>query len=126
MSESGSGGRYRFALIPAGLLIGVGIGLLAGNPGAGALIGLGLGFIGSSFGHPSEPAAGEGDGGGGTGSGTGSTDTFHWFIAAIGVLFVLLGIGNIVAPVNIWPYIGAVFLILLGIWIAAKEFGWRT
>ena len=35
-------------LIPAGVLLGLGIGLLAGYPGPGVLIGLGLGFIGSA------------------------------------------------------------------------------
>ncbi len=35
--------------VPAGLLIGLGIGMLAGYPGPGLMIGLGLGFIGSAI-----------------------------------------------------------------------------
>ncbi|MCK4997812.1 hypothetical protein KAS08_05925 [Candidatus Pacearchaeota archaeon] len=31
--------------IPAGCLIGLGVGLLVGNPGSGIMIGLGLGFL---------------------------------------------------------------------------------
>ncbi|WP_188207784.1 LapA family protein [Alkalibacillus aidingensis] len=35
----------RYYVIPGGLILGLGIGLMVGNPGAGMLIGLGLGFL---------------------------------------------------------------------------------
>ena len=40
--------NHGYMLIPAGVLLGLGIGLLAGYPGPSVLIGLGLGFIGSA------------------------------------------------------------------------------
>ena len=35
--------------IPAGLFLGLGIGLFYGNPGTGVLIGLGVGFLGMAI-----------------------------------------------------------------------------
>ena len=48
--EQGPRRRHgRHALIPAGLLIGLGAGLITGYPWSGALIGLGLGFLAQGF-----------------------------------------------------------------------------
>ncbi len=108
--------NQRGLLVPAGLLIGLGIGMLAGYPGPGLMIGLGLGFIGSAIlkpkGYPgSDAAAPAGDGGS------------RWMPALIGIFFIILGISMVWAPENFWPYIGAGFLILLGIWFVARSFG---
>ena len=80
------------------------------------MIGLGLGFIGSAIlkpkGYPSGDAAvPAGDGGS------------RWMPALIGIFFIILGISMVWAPENFWPYIGAGFLILLGIWFVARSFG---
>jgi hypothetical protein len=44
-------------LIPAGSLIGLGAGLIAGYPGPGILIGIGLGFLAQGFLKPVEGIA---------------------------------------------------------------------
>ena len=65
--------------IPAGVLIGLGVGLIAGYPGAGVLIGLGLGLIGSAFqtGECAEP----------------SRCSHHGISMIVGVFLILVGIG---------------------------------
>ncbi|MFY9799796.1 MAG: hypothetical protein WAK10_00950 [Methanoregula sp.] len=108
--------NQRGLLVPAGLLIGLGIGMLAGYPGPGLMIGLGLGFIGSAIlkpkGYPGGDAAAPARYGGS-----------RWMPALIGIFFIILGISMVWAPENFWPYIGAGFLILLGIWFVARSFG---
>ena len=80
------------------------------------MIGLGLGFIGSAIlkpkGYPSGDAA--------VPAGDGES---RWMPALIGIFFIILGISMVWAPENFWPYIGAGFLILLGIWFVARSFG---
>jgi hypothetical protein len=44
-SEAEKKNDFGALFIPGGCLIGLGIGLLVGNPGAGVLIGLGSGFM---------------------------------------------------------------------------------
>jgi hypothetical protein len=105
-------------LIPAGLFIGLGVGLLMNYPGPGLLIGMGLGFIASALMTPAvDPPGDAAETGRYRGSG-------HRFIMALlGIFFVILGISLIVAPPNFWPYLGAGFLILLGIWFIARSLG---
>lgn len=112
-------------LIPAGLLIGLGIGILLNYTVPVALVGMGCGFVASgairvyssrSFVTPASPEGSapehwEGYRGGGWGS------------IIVGVFFILLGIGIVYAPQNIWPYIGAAILILIGLWFVARGFG---
>src|SRR5665647_1703079 len=99
-------------LVPAGLLIGLGIGMLAGYAGPGLMIGLGLGFIGSAIlkpkGYPGSDAPARYGGS-------------RWMPALTGIFFIILGISMVWAPENFWPYIGAGFLILLGIWFVARS-----
>ncbi len=103
----------RHSLIPAGVLIGLGVGLLTGYPGPGVLIGLGLGFLGSAFMNP---------------AGSAKTDAAvpapawqpRWIIALLGIFFIVIGIGIVWAPVNYWPYIIAILLILLGCWFLVR------
>jgi hypothetical protein len=96
-------------LIPAGVLLGLGIGLLLGYPGPGVLIGLGLGFIGSTLAKPAEIPAGSPE------SHTGCARP-RGFLALMGVFLVIVGIGIVWAPENLWPYIVSAFLILAGAW----------
>ncbi len=109
--------RNRF-LIPAGLFIGLGVGMLLNYPGPGLLIGMGLGFIGSTLMTPAaytavEAAAHERDPGSG----------HRLIMALLGLFFVVLGFSIIWTPPNFWPYFGAGFLIILGIWFIARSMG---
>ncbi len=108
--------RQRGLLVPAGLLIGLGIGLITGYPAPGLMIGLGFGFIGSAFLKPVEHAAGDA-------TAPGMHHGSRLMPALLGVFFIILGISIVWAPQNFWPYIGAGFLILLGIWFIARSFG---
>lgn len=96
-------------LIPAGVLLGLGIGLLAGYPGPGVLIGLGLGFIGATLLKSGAAPAGE------TGAHHSSARS-HGFPIIIGAFLIIVGFGIAFAPSHFLPYIAAAFLILLGIW----------
>lgn len=104
-------GRYGF--IPAGVLIGLGVGLLAGFPGSGVLIGLGLGFLASALvpavTKPSETAKP-------------GLKGMNITMLLIGVFLILIGVGIVWAPAAIWPYLIAGFLILLGIWFLVRGF----
>jgi hypothetical protein len=106
-------------LIPAGVLIGLGVGLITGYAGPGVLIGLGLGLVGSAFIPPS-----------------GISDDRHtgwvggsrrWGPGIVGVVLILFGLGLIWAPADIWiyvwPYGVGIFLILIGLSFIAKM--WR-
>ncbi|HVN66062.1 MAG TPA: hypothetical protein VMT31_05555 [Methanomicrobiales archaeon] len=101
-------------LIPAGVLIGLGIGLLVNQPGAGVLIGLGLGFLGASFEPmavpPEEP-------------GHAPMRGPRWAFVAIGVVLVLLGLSIVSGWALPWTYIIAILLILIGIGFIARGFG---
>ncbi len=98
--------------IPAGVLIGLGAGLIAGHPASGILIGLGLGFLAQaiikSVNGPATdsraPCCGLGS---------------QWISVVIGLFLVVIGVGIIWSPANLWPYIIGIFLILLGIVVAA-------
>ena len=116
-----SQGRHRHhrhgghMLIPAGVLLGLGIGLLAGYPGPGVLIGLGLGFIGSAVlaQQRSAPAGTEGM--------SGPSPRPRAGLVLIGAVLVLVGIGLVWAPLR-WPVIAALFLILLGLLFLFRAF----
>jgi hypothetical protein len=102
-------------LIPAGILIGLGIGLLFNQAGAGVLIGLGLGFLGSAL-IPAptgeEPAPS-----------MAPMWEPRWVPVIIGVFLVLVGlsiVGGLLLP---WTYIIAIFLILIGIGFILRGFG---
>ncbi|MDD1660994.1 MAG: hypothetical protein LUQ49_00860 [Methanomicrobiales archaeon] len=101
-------------LIPAGVLIGLGVGLLVNQAGAGVLIGLGLGFLGSAL-IPS-PAHDE--------SVPAPTHAPRWIPVVIGVVLVLVGLSIVSGVVLPWTYIIAVILILIGIGFISRGFGW--
>jgi hypothetical protein len=100
-------------LIPAGILIGLGVGLLVNQAGAGVLIGLGLGFLGSALVPvvaPGEPARGPMHGP-------------RWVFVVIGIFLVLLGLSVVSGWVLPWTYIIAALLILIGIIFIFRGFG---
>jgi hypothetical protein len=99
--------------IPAGVLIGLGAGLIAGYPWSGVLIGLGLGFLAQALfrsvkGPAQDPAAS-------------CCERFdnRWISVVIGLFLIVIGVGIIWSPAHLWPYIFGIFLILAGILIAA-------
>jgi len=105
----------RHAFIPAGVLIGLGVGILLNYPGPGVLIGLGLGFLASSVGRsedsgPSEAAPPFGIKG------------LNLTMLLVGIFIILIGIGLVWTPPMIWPYLVAAFLILLGIGFVVRGF----
>lgn len=99
--------------IPAGVLIGLGLGLLAGYPGSGVLIGLGLGFLATGVADfmKKTPEAAEQQKGG-----TNVT------MPLIGIFMILVGIGIAWPLADLWPYVIAGFLILLGISFLVRGF----
>ena len=116
VEEQGHRRRHgRHFLIPAGALIGLGAGLIAGYPWPGIIIGIGLGFIAQGFLKPV----------GGTEPDSTSTHCYGhgepWISLMIGLFLIIIGIGIIWAPVKIWPYIIGIMLIILGIMFAAKS-----
>jgi hypothetical protein len=100
-------------IIPAGILIGLGAGMLVDHVGSGFLVGLGLGFLGSGL-LPlvRKPLVSEY-------TQPGSTDVT---MLLIGAFLVFIGIGLVYAPAALWPYAFAGFLILIGIWLLVQGF----
>lgn len=104
--------REKHFFIPAGVLIGFGVGLIAGYLASGILIGLGLGFLAQAYiksvhAPPSgqyTPCCGL---------------EKQWVSIVIGLFLIVLGIGIIWSPVNLMPYVIGIFLILVGVIIAA-------
>jgi hypothetical protein len=105
--------RGHHAFIPAGILIGLGVGLLTDYPGSGVLIGLGCGIIASSFVRHEEP---------GPSAAPGCCGSFcrNRIMLLIGFFMILMGIGLAWQPVPIWPYLIAILLVLLGIGFALR------
>ncbi len=115
--------HHGYMLIPAGVLLGLGIGLLAGYPGPGypgpgVLIGLGLGFIGSAVlaQQRSAPTGTEGM--------TGPSPRPRVGLVLVGAFLILIGIGLVWAPLRL-PVIAALFLIILGVWFLFRAISHR-
>ncbi len=100
-------------IIPAGVLIGLGVGMLVDHVGSGLLIGLGLGFLVSElvpvFRKPLESVDVQ----------PGSTNVT---VLLIGVFLIFIGISLVLAPAVLWPYAIAGFLILMGTWFLVRGF----
>ncbi len=113
LTESGKQNQPYGFIIPAGILIGLGVGLLVDHLGSGFLVGLGLGFLGSGL-LPlvRKPLGSEY-------MQPGSTDVT---MLLIGAFLVFIGIGFVYAPAAIWPYAFAGFLILIGTWLLVRGF----
>jgi len=100
-------------LIPAGVLLGLGIGLLVNQPGAGVLIGLGLGFLGSALIRAASPVPP-------------GVPGFRWAFVAVGIVLVLLGLAVVTGWALPWTYLIATLLIILGIGFVIRGFGRMT
>ncbi|HVP95856.1 hypothetical protein [Methanoregula sp.] len=107
--------RHRgFMLIPAGVLLGLGFGLIFSHAGAGVLIGLGLGFIGAAlFPYTRTGPDANTVAGGRRGSG---------ILALVGIFLTVIGFGVLWQPFTDWPVIAALFIILLGLWFLFRAF----
>ncbi len=105
--------RHCGFIVPAGILIGLGAGLLVDHMGSGFLIGLGLGLIGSELLHHAGKYREEEC----TQPGGANVTTL-----LIGTFLVFIGIGIVLAPAAIWPYAIAGFLILSGVWLLVRGF----
>ena len=112
LSESGEHHKSYGFIIPAGILIGLGVGILFDHVASGFLIGLGLGFLGSGL-LPliRNPMESEGL--------QGRTDIT---LLLIGAFLVFMGISIVYAPAALLPFAIAGFLILMGIWFLVREF----
>ena len=111
--EPGEQRKYGF-IIPAGILIGLGVGLLVDHLGSGFLIGLGLGFVGSEL----FPLVKKSLGGECPQTGGANITTI-----LIGAFLILIGISFFWAPgAAIWLYAIAGFLILSGSWFLIRGF----
>jgi hypothetical protein len=108
--------HVRQAFIPAGALIGLGLGLLLNHMGPGVLIGLGLGFLVSSFGGSDDPGPSEN-------SSPSMIQRMNWFMLMLGVFMILIGVGIGLNISVFWPYLPAAFLILLGIMFVVRGLG---
>lgn len=100
-------------IIPAGILIGLGVGILVDHAGSGFLVGLGFGFLGTGLipflRKPLESG----------GLQPGSIDVT---MLLIGAFLTFIGLGLVWAPDAIWPYAIAGFLILAGIWFLVRGY----
>jgi hypothetical protein len=92
--------------VPAGILIGLGAGLLADQIVAGFLIGLGLGLVGSElFCHVKKSRD----------EVCIPTDGANVTTTLFGVFLVFIGTSIVLVPAAVWPYAFAGFLILAGV-----------
>jgi hypothetical protein len=105
--------RHKGFIIPAGILIGLGMGLLVDQAGAGFLVGLGFGLLGSEL-LPlvMKPLEGEYLQTGGT----------NVTLLLIGSFLILAGISVVWAPAVIWTYAIPGLLILAGIGFLVRGF----
>ena len=113
LTEPGEHDRHSGFIVPAGILIGLGMGLLVDQAGVGFLVGLGLGLIGSellSFVRRSQ----EGE--------CTQLRGVNVTTILIGTFLAFIGIGIVLVPAAIWPYAIAGFLILTGIWFLVRGF----
>lgn len=113
LAEPGEHDQYRGFIVPAGILIGLGVGLLVDQMGSGFFIGLGLGLIGSELLTFVKKSRGEEY----TQTGGENVTT-----ALIGAFLAFIGICIVLAPAAIWPYAIAGFLILIGVSFLARGF----
>jgi F0F1-type ATP synthase assembly protein I len=105
--------RYSSFIVPAGILIGLGVGLLVDYLLSGFFVGLGLGLICSELFRLVERSRE-----------TESTQPAGANVTTllIGTFLVFIGFGIVLAPAAIWPYAIAGFLILTGIWFLVRGF----
>jgi hypothetical protein len=105
-------------VVPAGILIGLGTGLIVDHPGSGFLAGLGLGLIGAELvarSRRSRETAYRQPGGL-------SLGRMNLTTLIAGAFLVFTGIWFAVSPAVTWPYALAGFLILAGILFLVRGF----
>ncbi len=105
--------RQNGFIVPAGILIGLGAGLLADHAVAGFLVGLGLGLLGSEL-LPLARKSREGE----YQQAGGANVT----LLLIGAVLVLAGISIVWAPAAIWIYAIPGLMILAGIGVLVRGF----
>lgn len=93
--------------IPAFILIGIGGGFLFGRPDVGALVGLGTGFVAMGIAKTMRSPQSE----------LSSVLVRSSFPVFIGIVFIIAGFCLVYFPAVIWPYFGALALIVAGIWL---------
>ncbi|HTY15180.1 MAG TPA: hypothetical protein VMC42_05685 [Methanoregulaceae archaeon] len=103
-----------FFLVPAGALIGFGLGILAGYMWTGLLIGLGCGFLVFVTDRPRRTNALSDPG---SPSGPEVADVL---LLLTGVYIILSGVAIIVVPARQWPDIAAGFFLIFGIWFSVR------
>ncbi len=112
LSEPGEHRNSRF-IIPACILIGLGVGLLVDHMGSGILIGLGLGFVGSELlPHGKKPLE----------DGYHLTGGVNEMTLLTGAFLIVIGTSLVLAPAAIWPYAIAGFMILAGMSFLVRGF----
>jgi hypothetical protein len=116
LSEPGEDRNAGF-ILPAFILMGLGVGLLTDHLGSGFFIGLGLGFVGSGlFPLVRRSAVGE----------CRQQGEANVPAILIGAFLILTGISFVWVPAAaIWPYAIAGILILAGIWLLVRGFNQR-
>jgi hypothetical protein len=105
--------RHKGFIVPAGVLIGLGTGLLVDQAGAGFLVGLGFGLLGSEL-LPLVMTPREGEHHVREGS--------NMTLLLIGSFLILAGISIVWAPGVIWTYAIPGLLILAGIGFLVRGF----
>src|SRR5512137_2980160 len=101
LAEPVKNDKYSSFIVPAGILIGLGVGLLVDYLLSGFFVGLV---------EKSREAES-------TQTGSANVTTL-----LIGTFLVFIGFGIVLAPAAIWPYAIAGFLILTGIWFLVRGF----
>ncbi|MDD1682545.1 MAG: hypothetical protein LUO98_01805, partial [Methanoregula sp.] len=105
--------RQNGFIVPAGILIGLGAGLLADNAVAGFLVGLGLGLIGSEL-LPLARKSREGE--------YQQAGDANVILLLIGAALTLAGISIVWAPAAVWIYAIPGLMILAGIGVLVRGF----
>ncbi len=113
LTEPVNNDRYGEFIVPAGILIGLGVGLLVDYLVSGFLIGLGLGLIGSELFRLVEKSR-EAE--------CTQPEGANVKTLLIGSFLTFIGIGIVLASAVIWPYAIAGFLILVGALLLVRGF----
>lgn len=105
--------KYGF-IIPAFAMIGLGLGFFIGHVGTGVLVGVGLGLLASGlipFVGTRSPE-----------SENLQRGNVNVTMLLIGAFLIFVGIGIVLAPALLWPYAIPGFFILLGLWSLVRGF----
>jgi hypothetical protein len=109
-----------FYLVPAGGLIGFGIGIILGYQLTGFLAGLGLGYLLFTGGPERDP--GYQDQSGNPAPRNAPCNSSYLVRLVIGLYIIASGFAIIWVPRSEWPNILAIFLVLTGVWFFAHGY----